>query len=110
MRKVKVVILCAAAMSSAFIVESMAEKAPQMDIDLDAECYASLRYRYYDYSKADFVLLAPQVKGQKEDVEKFIREKGFTVPVAVIPMRDYGLMRGDNILQFVIDSLEENKG
>jgi PTS system cellobiose-specific IIB component len=109
MGKLKVVILCASAMSSAFIVEAMLKKAPEMKIDLDAECYASLRYRYYDYSNVDFVLLAPQVKGQKDDVEKFIREKGLAVPVALIPMRDYGLMRGDKILQFVIDSLEESK-
>jgi PTS system cellobiose-specific IIB component len=109
MKKLKVVILCASAMSSAFIVESMKEKAPGMEIDLDAECFASLRYRYYDYTHTDFVLLAPQVKGQKNDVEIFIREKKLTVPVAVIPMRDYGLMRGDNVLKFVIDSLEEKK-
>lgn len=105
MRKLKLVILCASAMSSAFIVESMLDVAPKLDIDLEAECYASLRYRYYDYSNVDYVLLAPQVKGQKDDVEKYIREKGLDIPVGLIPMRDYGLMRGDKVLNMVIEAL-----
>lgn len=108
MEKVRAVILCASAMSSGLIVDKLKEVAAERNIDIFVECSASLRYRYYDYSKVDIVLLAPQVKSQLNDVSSFINEKGYDIPVITIPMRDYGLVKGDNILDQIIDEL--NKG
>lgn len=110
MKKLRVVILCASAMSSAFIVEELKKVAPANEVELEVECFASLRYRYYDYKKVDLVMLAPQVKGQQSDIRKYLDEKGFaSLPIMLIPMRDYGLMRGQPILQLALKTVAENE-
>jgi len=105
MEKLKIYLMCAAAMSSAFMVEKMKESAKEKGIDVEIDCHPQVRYRNFDYTDVSYVLLAPQVKASKVDVEKYIREKGLNVPVGVIPMQDYGLMRGDKVLQVVLDEM-----
>ncbi|MGB4588057.1 MAG: hypothetical protein WBI17_02335 [Clostridiaceae bacterium] len=108
MEKLRVVILCASAMSSGFIVDEMKKVAPENGIDIEVECFASLRYRSYDYSKVDVILLAPQVKGQQSDIQKYLNEKGFDkLPIMLIPMRDYGLVRGKPILDLALKIVAE---
>ena len=110
MNSLKAVILCASAMSSAFIVEELKKAAGESGMEIQVECFASLRYRYYDYSKVDLVMLAPQVKGQQPDIRNYLDEKGFTdLPIMLIPMRDYGLMRGKPIMELAIKTVEQNK-
>lgn len=109
MEKVSTVILCASAMSSGLIVTSLKEEAKKRGIEIKVECFASLRYRSYDYNGLDVVLLAPQVKNAKQDVEEHLKEKGLNIPVKVIEMRDYGLIRGSNILEDIIKIKEEIK-
>lgn len=109
MKKLKVVILCASAMSSGLIVEELKRIAPENDLDLDCECYASLRYRSYDYSNVDIVLLAPQVKSQMSNIRKYMDEKGFQhIPIMLIPMREYGLVKGQEILNLALKTIQEN--
>lgn len=110
MRKVRIVILCASAMSSGLIVEELKKIAPQNEIDLECECFASLRFRYYDYNKVDIVLLAPQVKSQMQSIRNYLDEKGFVhIPIMLIPMRDYGLVHGQPILDNALKILDEKK-
>lgn len=110
MKKVKMVILCASAMSSGLIVEELKRIAPENDVDIEVQCFASLRYRYFDYSKVDIVLLAPQVKSQLTDIKKYIVEKGHDeIPLMVIPMREYGLVKGKAILDQALKMLDESK-
>ncbi|GMG97773.1 PTS sugar transporter subunit IIB [Tepidimicrobium xylanilyticum] len=106
MKKINAVILCASAMSSGLIVDKLKEVAAEKGIDIFVECSASLKYRYYDYSKVDIVLLAPQVKAQLKDITDFIRGKGLDIPVVAISMRDYGLVKGENILNQILKELE----
>lgn len=110
MKKLRIVILCASAMSSGLIVEALKKIAPENDIDIQVECFASLRYRYYDYSKVDLVLLAPQVKGQFNDIQKYLTANGHgNLPMLIIPMRDYGLVRGKSILDLALKTVEESQ-
>ena len=108
MKKINAVILCASAMSSSMIVEAMRKVAPASGIDLNVNCSASLRYRTFDFGSVDIVLIAPQVKGQLEDIRKFAAEKGYpNLPFMLIPMREYGLSKGDAILKMVLEILEQ---
>ena len=110
MRKVNAVILCASAMSSSMIVDALRKIAPDKGIDLTVNCSASLRYRTFDFSKVDIVLIAPQVKGQMEDIRKFAVEKGYPdLPFMLIPMREYGLAKGEAILQMMLDALDKSE-
>ncbi|MGM9549634.1 MAG: PTS sugar transporter subunit IIB [Faecousia sp.] len=108
MRKVSSVILCASAMSSSIIVDALRKAAPAKGIDLTVNCYASLRYRTFDFGSVDIVLLAPQVKGQLTDIQKYAAEKGHgNIPFMVIPMREYGLAKGEAILNMILETLDK---
>lgn len=111
MRKVNAIILCASAMSSSIIVEALRKAAPAVDVDLTVNCSASLRYRTFDFGSVDIVLIAPQVKGQLQDIRKFAVEKGYDkLPFMLIPMREYGLAKGDAILKMMLQQLDESAG
>lgn len=107
MRKINAVILCASAMSSSMIVEALQKAAPKKDIDLTVSCSASLRYRTFDFSGLDIVMIAPQVKGQMKDIQKFAAEKGYPdLPFMLIPMREYGLAKGEALIDQMLEILE----
>ena len=74
MKKLKTVILCASAMSSGLIVEDIKSIANKFNVEVEIECFASLRFKY-DYSNLDVVVLAPQVKSQEADIRKYLDEK-----------------------------------
>ncbi len=109
MKKLKTVILCAAAMSSGLIVEDIKGVANKMNVEVDIECFASLRFKNYDYSNLDIVILAPQVKSQESNIRKYLEEKNLALPIYIIPMRDYGLVRGEKILKDVLQIIESHK-
>lgn len=110
MRKINAIIFCASAMSSGMIVDAMRKVAPANNVDLTVNCSASLRYRTFDFNGIDIVLIAPQVKGQMQDIKRFAVEKGYSdLPFMLIPMREYGLAKGEPILKMVLDVLDENQ-
>ncbi|NLE93979.1 MAG: hypothetical protein GX599_08270 [Chloroflexi bacterium] len=110
MKKIRAVILCAAAMSSGLIVEELKRISPSQGIDMEIQCFASLRYRSFDYSTVDLVLLAPQVKGQAQDIRGYVNERGFKhIPIMLIPMREYGMVKGESILNMMIKTIEKNQ-
>ena len=51
----------------------------------------------------DIFLLGPQIKYRKDEIEKVANEKG--KKVALINTVDYGLMKGDKILDFALELL-----
>ena len=110
MRKLKAVILCASAMSSSMMVEALRKVAGGKEIDLDVSCSASLRYRTFDFGGIDIVLIAPQVKGQMKAIQKFAAEKGYPdLPFMLIPMREYGLAKGEAVLDMMLEMLGDSK-
>jgi Phosphotransferase system cellobiose-specific component IIB len=110
MRKINAVILCASAMSSSMIVEALRKEAPKKGIDLTVSCSASLRYRTFDFSGLDIVMIAPQVKGQMKDIQKFAAEKGYPdLPFMLIPMREYGLAKGEALIDGMLEMLDKDK-
>ena len=108
MKKVRFVVFCGAAMSSGLIVDSMKKHAAEVGVELEGGCFASMRYREFDYGSVDIVLLAPQIKSQQDFIRKTMDEKRYKdVPIMIIPMRDYGLCHGKPILIEALKVLEE---
>lgn len=108
MKKVRFVVICGAAMSSGLIVDSMKKFAEEVGVELEGGCYASMRYREFNYGSVDIVLLAPQIKSQMGFIRKTMDEKGYKdTPIMLIPMREYGLCRGKPILEQALKMLEE---
>lgn len=90
----KILLVCAAGMSTSLLVTKMEEavKAKKLEIEIFAlpisECSTVA-------DQVDMVLLGPQVRFQKAQVDKIINGR---VPVEVIEMRAYGTMNGEEVL------------
>lgn len=98
----KIIILCAAGMSSSLIVKSINKSAEKRGISIDISCHPSMTYKELDYSIVDMILVAPQVRGQISEIQQFVSNK---IPVKQIGMREYGLIKGDEIFDQVLKTL-----
>lgn len=97
----RIILLCAAGMSTSYLVEKMRIAAASKNYL--AEIYA---YTVNDLDKcvdADIILVGPQVRFKQPMIQKEFPEK----PVKVIDMRDYGMMDGEAIILQVIETIGE---
>ncbi|MDU5108915.1 MAG: PTS sugar transporter subunit IIB [Clostridium sp.] len=91
----KILLVCAAGMSTSLLVNKMKEAAVKrgIEIEIDAlpvsECSSVI-------DSVDIVLLGPQVRFQKPQVDALVSGR---IPVEVIDMRQYGRMDGESILE-----------
>nr|WP_263314885.1 PTS sugar transporter subunit IIB [Mammaliicoccus sp. Marseille-Q6498] len=91
----KILLVCAAGMSTSMLVEKMKEAAKKEDKDYEIEALA-LGEAKNKIDEVDVILLGPQVRFQKEQVENVAAGK---VPVDVIGMQQYGMMDGESVLK-----------
>ena len=98
-----ILLVCAAGMSTSLLVNKMkaAAKDRGLEIEINAlpvsECSSVI-------DKVDIVLLGPQVRFQKPQVDALVNGR---IPVDVIDMRLYGTMNGKAILEQVIANIGE---
>ncbi len=98
-----ILLVCAAGMSTSLLVNKMksAAKDRGLEIEINAlpvsECSSVI-------DKVDIVLLGPQVRFQKPQVDALVNGR---IPVDVIDMRLYGTMNGKAILEQVIAKIGE---
>ena len=92
-------LFCAAGMSTSVLVTKMknAAKARGLEVDIEAFPQGQLKEKI---KGIDVALLGPQVGYTLEKVKPVCAEAG--VPVAVIPMVDYGMMNGEKVLDFAL--------
>ncbi|WP_225743168.1 PTS sugar transporter subunit IIB [Marinilactibacillus sp. Marseille-P9653] len=92
-----IMLVCAAGMSTSMLVSKM-EKAAEADgVETDIFAVSANEADSYLASKpVDVLLLGPQVKFLKKQMESKVANKG--IPVEVIDMRDYGMMNGKSVL------------
>ncbi|MDY0393683.1 PTS sugar transporter subunit IIB [Virgibacillus halophilus] len=102
-----VLVTCSAGMSTSMLVQKVAKTAAEQGIDLTIEAVSmnegKIRVKKHDY---DLLLLGPQVAFMKEELSK---AAGDRFPVKIINQKDYGMMRADNVLQDIIQSIEGQK-
>jgi PTS system cellobiose-specific IIB component len=101
-----IALACAAGMSTSLLVSKMqaAAKEKGKDYDIFAKSTADIDNMLAANPKPDVLLLGPQVAYMQADVKKKTDAAG--VPMAVINMQDYGMMRGAN----VVDAAEKLMG
>ena len=98
-----ILLVCAAGMSTSLLVNKMkaAAKDRGLEIEINAlpvsECSSVI-------DKVDIVLLGPQVRFQKPQVDALVNGR---IPEDVIDMRLYGTMNGKAILEQVIAKIGE---
>ncbi|KXT83387.1 PTS sugar transporter subunit IIB [Streptococcus panodentis] len=93
----QIMLVCAAGMSTSLMVNKM-QKAAE-DRGLAARIFAvpvPEAAEYLANEQVDVLLLGPQVRYLLDDFKEKTAEKG--IPVEVIPMTDYGMMKGDKVL------------
>ncbi|MBE6050144.1 MAG: PTS sugar transporter subunit IIB [Clostridium sp.] len=99
----KILLVCAAGMSTSLLVNKMKASAKEKNIECEiqalpvAECSSKI-------GEVDIVLLGPQVRFQKPQVEKLANGR---IPVEVIDMRLYGTMNGEAILENTLKILDK---
>ena len=90
----KIVLLCAAGMSTSLLVTKMLAAAKRNNLDYDINAY-SICYAKENIKNADLVLLGPQVRYKLKE----IKDMAGDIPVQVIDMVLYGMVDGEGIVK-----------
>lgn len=90
----KIILLCAAGMSTTMLVKKMQEAAKAEGLDCTITAYAQTEAKE-KASDADAILLGPQIRFAKAKVQ----EDCPNVPVEAIDMKIYGRMDGKGALE-----------
>lgn len=96
----KILLLCAAGMSTSIVVKKMKEaaKIKEIEVEIDAMGLESFQD---NLDKYDVFLLGPQVKFRQKELSALAEKKG--KKVEVINSMDYGMMKGEKILDFALE-------
>ncbi|MCL9781141.1 PTS sugar transporter subunit IIB [Vibrio sp. S4M6] len=91
----KILLCCAAGMSTSILVKKMYDSATsrELDVEINAVSVSEVEHHIKDY---DVVLLGPQVKYEQNRIAELAAP--LNKKVSVINMLDYGTMRGDKVL------------
>ncbi|WP_302537357.1 PTS sugar transporter subunit IIB [Clostridium saudiense] len=101
-----ILLVCAAGMSTSVLVSKMKAEAEKQ----------GKQYKIWAVGGADLannldgtdvILLGPQVRYTLNTIKK--QAEKYNIPVEVIPMADYGMCNGENVLKFAEKLVEENK-
>lgn len=93
----KIVLMCAAGMSTSMLVKKMQEAAKEMNYECSITAYPTSEAAK-EGSNADIILLGPQVRFALNKV----KEQCPGVIVEAIDMRMYGRMDGKGVLEFAM--------
>lgn len=98
----RVVLLCAAGMSTSLLVQKIRAAAEKKKIECTVNAYAIAEAENFKDS-ADIMLLGPQVRFQLNNVKKACPG----IPVETIDPVIYGQMNGEKVLEHIMDVLGE---
>lgn len=104
----EIMLVCAAGMSTSLLVTKMQQAAETENLAVHIVAVPVPEATVYlQQESVDVLLLGPQVRYMLAEFESTLAEKG--IPVAVIPMTDYGMMRGDKVLALAKSLMESPK-
>lgn len=98
----KIVLACAAGLSTSMLMDKMREAAEKRGIDLEIGAYPVSELDV-QAPGSDIILLGPQVSYQKAKVAATYP----TIPVEVVDMLDYGMMNGAKVLEHVLNVIKK---
>ncbi len=102
----KIMLVCAAGMSTSLLVTKMEMAAKELGDEI--EIFAlPISEGEKKISEVDCVLLGPQVRFQKKQIEKLMADAGLDLPCEVIDMKDYGMMNGKAVYEFAKKLMEK---
>lgn len=95
----KILLCCSAGMSTSLVVTKMKKAAEEKGIECEIDA-VGLELFPEKVDQYDIFLLGPQVRFKKDEFMAIAGPKGKVVEV--INQMDYGMMRGDKILDFAL--------
>ena len=102
----KIMLVCAAGMSTSLLVTKMIAAAKELGDEI--EIFAlPISEGEKKLAEVDCVLLGPQVRFQKAQIEKAIAQQKLDLAVAVIDMKDYGMMNGKAVYQTALSLMKK---
>lgn len=104
---IKILLCCAAGMSTSMVVQRMEKAAVKLGIDTKIQAVGMEEFSE-NIGDFDCCLLGPQIKYKLNDFQKSAGEHN--KPVAVINMMDYGMLNGEKILQSALSLIESHQG
>ncbi len=90
----KIYLFCDAGMSTSLMVKKMQNAALKTQEEIEIAAFSLSKIEEYG-SRADIILLGPQVKYRLNEVKTKFSEK----PVECIQMIDYGMLNGEKVLK-----------
>ena len=102
----KIMLVCAAGMSTSLLVTKMEAAAKEVgdEIKIFALPISDGEKKLHE---VDCVLLGPQVRFQKAQIEKLVADAGLDLPIYVINMKDYGMMNGKAVYEFALNLMKK---
>ncbi|GAB6169251.1 PTS sugar transporter subunit IIB [Clostridium carnis] len=100
---VKILLCCAAGMSTSLLVSKMEEAAEKKGLEskIRAVSVADLESHIKD---VDVVLVGPQIRFKLKYINTIAEE--FSIPVSLINTVDYGRVDGEKVLKLALDLIE----
>ena len=98
----KILLLCAAGMSTSMVVKKMKASAEEKGLEVHVEAHGVETISDY-LNEFDLFLLGPQIRFKQAELQTMADSVGKRVEV--IDMMDYGMMRGDKILDAALAQL-----
>lgn len=92
----RIVLCCASGMSTSMLVSRMRKYAEQKGLSVDITAI-SINEFDTETPHCDCCLLGPQIKYKLAEMQEKLAP--LNIPVAVINTLDYGMMRGDRVLE-----------
>lgn len=99
----RIMLCCSAGMSTSMLVRKMVEAAEERGLPVQIDAYGVSEFDI-QFPNYQVVLLGPQVKYMLNTLS----EKAATrnIPVKAIDMLDYGMQRGDKVLDYALSLIE----
>ncbi len=96
----KIKLFCSAGMSTSVLVSKMRESAKNRGIDVEISAHSETQMMS-EVEGIDIALLGPQIAYKISEAKKICEP--LNIPVEIIPMKDYGMMNGEKVLDFAIN-------
>ena len=95
----KIMLCCSAGMSTSLLVRKMVEAANERDLPVQIDAYGVSEFDM-QFTQYQVVLLGPQVKYRLKTLAD--KAASLNIPVQPIDTMDYGMQRGDNVLNYAL--------
>ncbi|WP_130835902.1 PTS sugar transporter subunit IIB [[Erwinia] mediterraneensis] len=99
----KIMLCCSAGMSTSMLVRKMSDAAEERGLPVQIEAFGVAEFDT-QFPHYQVVLLGPQVKYMLNTLSEKAAAHG--IPVQPIDMMDYGMQRGDKVLDYALSLIE----